>query len=95
MQVSDHPRGQVIAAEGTTDLPLLLQTTQHAQSRAVAHLADRAGGPEDVIELAACAKLIARAFADAVIPPPGQLVETGRYADESYFVTAKGLVLTR
>lgn len=95
MQVSDHPRGQVIAAEGTTDLPLLLQTTQHAQSRAVAHLANRAGGPKNVIELAARAKLITRAFADAVIPPPGQLVKAGGHSEQGYFVTAKGLVLTR
>lgn len=95
MQVPDHPCGQVVAAKRTTDLPLLLQAAQNPYSWAVARFADRAGGPEDVVELSACAKLIARAFTDAVIPPPGQLVKAGRYADESYFVTAKGLVLTR
>jgi hypothetical protein len=93
MQVPDHPCGQVVAAKGTTDLPLLLQAAQDPYSRAVARFADRARGPEHVIELPAGAEVITAALGDAVIPPPSQLVQAGSHSDEGYFVPNKGLVL--
>jgi hypothetical protein len=94
VEVSDYPRGQVVAAECTTDPLLRLQRAQDPQSRAVARLADRARRPDHVIKLAAGAEVIACPLGNAVIPPPAQLVKAGGHSEEGYFVAAKGLVLT-
>jgi hypothetical protein len=94
VEVSDYPRGQVVAAQCTTDALLRLQGAQDPQSRAVARLADGARGPDHVVKLAAGAELITCPLGNAVIPPPAQLVKAGGHSEEGYFVAAKGLVLT-
>ena len=94
VEVSDYPRGQVVAAQCTTDALLRLQGAQDPQSRAVARLADGARGPDHVIKLGAGAKVITCPLGNAVIPPPAQLMKAGGHSEEGYFLAAKGLVLT-